>query len=267
MLTLLLRPSLSFVQQWRCMAYYEALASSAPRKINLTKIDQIGYDLLLVGRNLFCFPLLLDIKFAVLFRERVLVWRGKRCVCGNPGEVQHARGGRKRQKFVACICERVTHTRVGGITRKRDNRVADFVSAPSKFAGFFFYFSKSAFLPNCVSSKQVCLSVLAHTGKSVGRAHRVSNRDHARCRLLGFLSTSICRKKKKFLNRRFFCFAFQCFCSLLLSLYHFLVCLFFSLIHKCLLLYLFCIFCFIFRFVFSYVFHNMLFHFYKKILQ
>lgn len=164
------------------MAYYEALASSAPRKINLTKIDQIGYDLLLVGRNLFCFPLLLDIEFAVLFRERVLVRRGKNAFVVTLAKFNHARGGRKRQQFVACICERVTHTRVGGITRNRDNRVADFVPAPSEFAGFFFYFSKK-----CIFTKLcVCLSVLAHTGKSVGRAHRVSNRDHARCRLLGF---------------------------------------------------------------------------------
>lgn len=96
------------------MAYYEALASSAPRKINLTKIDQIGYDLLLVGRNLFCFPLLLDIKFAVLFRQRVLVWRGKRCVCGNHGEVQHARGGRKRQNsLLAFVRESRTLEQVG----------------------------------------------------------------------------------------------------------------------------------------------------------
>lgn len=151
------------------MAYYDALASSAPSKKKPNKNRPNRLRFVVGGKKFVLFSsFLLDIEFAVLFRERVLVLPGiKKCVCGNPGEVQprHGVGGNVKNSLLAFVRESRTLEQVG--LHGREGEIIELrilLFSTLRICRFLVLFLKK-----CIFTKLCVLLVCARAHRKISR--------------------------------------------------------------------------------------------------
>lgn len=209
------------------MAYYDALASSAPSKKKPNKNRPNRLRFVVGGKKFVLFSSFAGCRVCCFVpREGAGSAWHKKCVCGNPGEVQprHGVGGNVKNSLLAFVRESRALEQVG--LHGREGEIIELrilLFSTLGICRFLFLFLKKCIFYQIVCAACLC-SRTPENQQAVPTACQTATTRAAACQ--DFFTTSICRKKKKFLNRRFFCVCFSmlCFCSLLLSLYHFLVC-------------------------------------------